>query len=196
MAVHFRVHIKTPQLLQIEQKWQVLLCADIFIPAAICCCILLEKCVFLMEDGWCFIPKSLLLLFSPGKPRGALQPAAMLCTEGMLGLRGHWGGFKSEQRLPKQSNIFLFPQIILQQLQNLKMGITHGQIMQVRFLLRENHNWQELCHFSPLFTEVACLLLWFCLFALKETTVFALLSFARNFLLNKWSSSIFITAQT
>lgn len=145
MEVHFRVHIKTPQLLQIEQKWQVLLCTDVFIPGAICCHLLLEKCVFLMEDSWCFIPKSPLLLFSPGKPRGALQPAAMLCTEGMVGLRGYWGGFRSEQRLPKQSSVFLFPQITLQQLQNLKMGITHGQIMQVWFLLCENHHWWELC---------------------------------------------------
>lgn len=150
-----------------------------------------------MEDILCFIPKSPLLLFSPGKPRGALQPAAVLCMEGMLCLHGHWGVFNRKRRLPKQLNIFLLTQIIPQQLQNLKMGITHGQIMQVWFLFRENHSWQDhVSRFSPLFTEAMCphLLLWCCLFALKNT-VFLLLGFAGSYLLNKWASSIIINVQ-
>lgn len=43
-----------------------------------------------MEDVSCFIPKSRILLFSPGRPRGALQPAAMLCMQEKLHLPGHW----------------------------------------------------------------------------------------------------------
>lgn len=46
-------------------------------------------------------------------------------------------------RLHKQFTIFVFMQIILQQLQNPKMGIMQEQITQVRFFFCENHNSQN-----------------------------------------------------
>lgn len=132
MAVHFRVHIKTPQLLQVEQKWQLPLQTDIFIPAAICYHILLE------ERSCCFH------LAGPGE---------MMCVQVELALPGHcgWGMGSVESRLPRQLNAFLSTQTILQQLQSQKMGIMQGQIMQVRFLFCENHNSQDLCKSLPSF---------------------------------------------
>lgn len=93
------------------------------------------------------IVRKKILLFSPGRPRRALQPAEMMCVQGKLALPGHCAGGMGcmESRLPRQLSTFLFTQTILQQLQNLKMGIMQGQIMQVRFLFCENHNSQDLC---------------------------------------------------
>lgn len=93
------------------------------------------------------IVRKKILLFSPGRPRRALQPAEMMCVQVDLALPGHcgWGTGSIESRLPRQLSAFLFTQTTPQQLQNQKMGIMQGQIMQVRFLFCENHNSQDLC---------------------------------------------------
>lgn len=113
---------------------------------------------------------------------------------------GGWDIVCIKYRLPKQSNVFLFTQIILQQLQNRKMGITQEQIMQVRFLFCENHNSRELCKclFSFAKLRCPCLLGWFSWFTLKKKpTVSALLFLLLEtlFLLNKWASSIFVDVE-
>lgn len=107
-------------------------------------------------SGWYIYPscnllshtvRKKILLFSPGRPRRALQPAEVMCVQVRLALPGHCGGGMGciESRLPRQLNPFLFTQTMLQQLQNPKMGIMQGQIMQVRSLFCENHNSQDLC---------------------------------------------------
>lgn len=184
---HFRVHVKTPQLLQIEQKWQLLLHTGTFIPAAICYHILSEKKMCFL-NGRCFMFHSkkarscCFPLAGPGEPCSQQQCCA--CKRSYLRLgTGSWGIVCIKYRLPNQLDVFLFTQIIPQQLQNQKMGITQEQIMQVRFLFCDNHSSQELC--KSLFSSVwwgevsssssIVLLVYF-----KKTVSLHTLAFARN----------------
>lgn len=150
------------------------------------------------------IVRKKILLFSPGRPRRALQPAEMMCVQIKFCLlclgwgNCGWGTGCIESGLPRQLNTFLFTQTILQQLRNQKMGIMQGQIMQVRsYSVRTTIHRICVSLFSPSFAEVKCphLLVWFFCFTLRKHCLFITLSFATNSLLNKWAASIFVNLQ-
>lgn len=167
-----------------EQKWQLLLQTDIFIPAAICYHILLEK------RPCCFH------LAGPGEP----------CSQGWcvlqvkLALPGHWGwGWAVlSPGSPGNSTHFFSHR---QYYNNYK--IRRWALCKDRLCRYGSYSVRITVHricvslVSPSFAEMKCPhpLAWFSWFPLRKHCLSIALSFATNSLFNKWAASIFVNLQ-
>lgn len=146
------------------------------------------------------IVRKKILLFSPGRPGRALQPAEMTCVQVKLALPGHCsqGLAVSSPGSPGNSTCFFSHR---QHHNNHK--IRRWALCKNRLCRYGSYSVRITIHricvslFSPSFAKVKCphLLGWFSWFTLRKRCLSITVSFATNSLLNKWAASLFVNLQ-